>query len=143
MSATDSHAASVADASEKAAAILREDAPRTAPEQAALAVLEDNRWVLWHAHDRDLGVIRLLSRAGLLRDKAEAERQDRSVRAAMASTARERQANAVMISTLDGAIEQAGARLDAGEEPADVAAWLRLVQTAASRTRDAARSEGR
>ena len=48
-------------------------APRRKPdraEQAALDCVETQRWVLWHADDYAAAVVRLLSRAGLLRDQA-------------------------------------------------------------------------
>ena len=48
-------------------------APKREPdraEAAALDCIETQRWVLWHADDYATAVVRLLSRAGLLRDQA-------------------------------------------------------------------------
>ena len=111
---TDTYQTGLAEAARKAAAILREDADRTRPEKAALDVLRERAWVLWHAHDRDLGVVRLLSAAGLLRD---AEHEEQALRAAVANAKAveaQRVADARLISTLGEAVEQACGRLEAG-----------------------------
>ncbi|HEY9441457.1 MAG TPA: hypothetical protein VIS29_23005 [Streptomyces sp.] len=128
---TDTYQTGLAEAARKAAAILREDADRTRPEKAALDVLRERAWVLWHAHDRDLGVVRLLSAAGLLRD---AEHEEQALRAAVANAKAveaQRVADARLISTLGEAVEQACGRLEAGGDGREVAEWLRAVRKAA------------
>lgn len=119
-----------------ARAILREDAPRTPAEQAAIDALDKDRWILWHADDYSVGVIRLLSRAGLLLDKAHAEEMAKADRVMADIARRERLADTHCISAFATAAEQAATRLDGGEDPAKVAAWLRQVRAAAFRTRD-------
>lgn len=112
------------DSAEKARSILREDAPRTRAEQAAIDALDQHRWVLWHAHDYSLGVVRLLSNAGLLRDLAQERLDDEAAIVNARLNERDRKRDAIRISTLDAAIQQACARLLAGDDPAVVAPWL-------------------
>ncbi|SET50433.1 hypothetical protein [Nonomuraea wenchangensis] len=119
--------AATADAAQ-ARAILREDQPLNPAEQAAVDALNERRWVLWHADDYSLGVILLLSRAGLLRDAAQEQHEERSLAVNARLTAEARRADAARISTLDTAIRQACDRLSAGEDPAVVAAWLKEVR---------------
>ena len=65
---------------EEAAAILAPGRDPDRAEQAALDYVDKRRWVLWHAENYAAGVIRLLSHAGLLRDRAhEAEMQEAHV----------------------------------------------------------------
>ena len=120
------------DAAAEARSILREDAPRSAPEQAAIDALDQYRWVMVHAHDYSLGVIRLLSNVGLLRDKAQEELLDNAARIDAKHVAERRRADAVRIHNLDTAISQACDRLSAGEDPAEVAAWLKDIRARVS-----------
>lgn len=67
----------------KAASILTPNREPDRAEQAALDCVRKQAWVLWHADDYAAGVVRLLSRAGLLRDRereAEAEEAGRVMR---------------------------------------------------------------
>lgn len=125
-----------ATAEKEALAILRENKPRTPVEQAAVDALDQRRWVLWHADDYSLGVILLLSHAGLLRDKAHEEQEDSAARSNARWVAEARTADAIQISTLDQAIDQACTRLAGSEDPADVAAWLKEIRSAAHAIRD-------
>ncbi len=120
---------------ERAAGILRESAPRTPVEQAALTVINDGKWVLWHAHDRDLAVMLLLSRAGLLRDREHEQR----VLAADISNARavekQRVKDGTLIVALTAVLKESADRLDRGDAPADVAARLRAAHAQAGQRR--------
>lgn len=118
------------EAAAAAAGILREDAPRTPAEQAALAAIDRYRWVPVHAKDWNTAIVRLISIAGLLRDKQhEAEMAKFDAGMAEAS-ARERRANTWAIAALDELARQAADRLDAGDDPAEVARWLRVTRQA-------------
>lgn len=67
----------------KAVEILAPKRAFDCAEQAAIACVKEHLWVLWHADDYAAGVIRLLSRAGLLRDRtreAEMAEADRAMR---------------------------------------------------------------
>ncbi|MEU8199557.1 hypothetical protein AB0C10_37820 [Microbispora amethystogenes] len=132
----DTYTAAIRQAEREAKAILREDAPRTPAEQAAIDALNARRWVLWHADDYSLGVIRLLSCAGLLVDKAHAEEMAKADRVNAELARRDRLADARLISTLDAVIEQVADRLERGGTPAEIAAWLRAARSAAHRARD-------
>lgn len=140
--AIDDYQAAAERSARDAHAILKEDAPRTPAERDAIAALDRDRWVLWHAGDYSLGVIRLLSRAGLLLDKAHAEEMAKFDRGMADAARRERLADARLISNLDAAIERAATRLDGGEDPAAVAAWMRQVREAAAHDRDRAEDLG-
>jgi len=61
-----------------AAGYLRPDEPNTVTEQAALDHLAARRWVLWHADDRDQAIVRLLDRAGLIRDREHEKQKDQA-----------------------------------------------------------------
>jgi hypothetical protein len=54
----------------QAAAILAAERKPDRAEKAAIDCVKEHLWVLWHADDYATGVVRLLSRAGLLRDRA-------------------------------------------------------------------------
>lgn len=120
------------DAAKKAAAILRENEPLNAAEQAATDAVRGDAWVLWHTStimEYSHGVIRLLSRAGLLRDKADEARA-----AAVHSSASEQQrrdlaANLCAVSSLYALVDEAAHQLDAGTDPAKVAEALRQANT--------------
>lgn len=116
------------DEARQARALFRETAPRTPAEQAALDVINAHKWALWHADDRDLAVMLLLSRKGLLRDLAQEKHEEATAIANTRLVIRNRQRDAVRINTLDAAIEQACKRLTAGEDPGEVAAWLKEVR---------------
>lgn len=120
------------DSAAAARSILRENAPRTAPEQAAIDALEQYRWVLVHANDYRLGVVRLLSNTGLLRDLAHERQEETNAVSNARLIERDRKRDARRISTLATAIEQACARLDAGDDPREVAAWLVEVRSRTS-----------
>ncbi|MFI7125952.1 hypothetical protein ACIBQ1_09680 [Nonomuraea sp. NPDC050153] len=120
--ATDSEAAA------EARAILREDAPRSAPEQAAIDALDQYRWVMVHAYDYSLGVIRLLSNAGLLRDLAHEKQEEANLISNARLIERDRKRDARRITALDTAIQQACDRLSTGDDPGEVAAWLKDVR---------------
>lgn len=124
---------------EEAAAFLRENAPRNPAEQAALDAMGTKRWVLWHAHDANLAVVLMLSRFGLLRDKAAEQRQERTARVDAQLRERDRLADQVALSRLGELVEQAATRLAAGDNPAEVADWMRRIQESITETRDRAR----
>lgn len=111
-----------------ARSILREDAPRTAPEQAAIDALDQSRWVLWPANDYSLGVIRLLSNAGLLRDLVQERQEEASAVSNARLVERDRKRDARTIATLDTAVQQACERLTAGDDPGEVAARLKEIR---------------
>src|SRR5262245_59155916 len=125
---TNTYASQLAKVAEEARALFREDAPRSPAEVAALQVIEAHKWALWHAHDRDLAVMLLLSRKDLLRDREYEQHLDQFAVANAEAVARDRRADAASISALCGLIEQACSRLEAGDSPAEVAPWLRNVQ---------------
>lgn len=122
----------------QAASILKESAPRTDAEQAAIDALDKRRWVLWHADDYSLGVIRLLSCAGLLRDKAHEEQQAKADTYWTAYSEQQRAANLRAVTRLDALAEQAADRLDKGDDPAEVSRWMRATREAISQAREAA-----
>ena len=125
-------------AAREAVDILQEKAPRTPAEQAAIAVLDERRWVLWHADDYSLGVIRLLSLRGLLRDVEHEKQQSAAEKFWSAHAERTRAADRTALGRLDALAEEAADRLDAGDDPADVAAWLRETRDAISQAREKA-----
>ena len=90
-----------------ATAHLREDQPLTPPEQAAAKAIRDNQWVLWHAQDRDLAVALILSRNGLLRDRAHEEHLDRGATANATAVEHRRRADQLAITALSGLAEEA------------------------------------
>lgn len=129
------------DAAAKAAAILRENDPLNSREQAAMDTITERAWVLWHtstimsyAH----GVIRLLSSAQLLRDKAHEDEQEQAL-AVEAGLREERRARDVRaISQLDAVLAQAVTALRNGEPPADVADRLESQRDRVFAARDRA-----
>ncbi|NUK07489.1 hypothetical protein HRW18_05560 [Streptomyces lunaelactis] len=127
------------DTAAEAAAILRETDPRNPAEQAALDALNKRLWILWHAQDPNLGVVLLLSRAGLLRDKEREAETDKFATWSVKDTARDRAINATHINCLDNVLDIAAEELDAGKNPAEVAAWLRERRAALTAEADRAR----
>ena len=117
-------------ATTKAAAILRENDPHSPAEQAAVDALDKNRWVLWHAEDYSLGVIRMLHQARLLRDPAHEERLEQD--AAVDRRLREQRdvADRRAITSFDALIEQTAKKLEDGEPAAEVASWMRDTREA-------------
>jgi hypothetical protein len=125
-------------AARQAADILQEKAPRTPAEQAAIDVLNERRWVLWHAEDYSLGVIRLLSLRGLLRDVEHEKTQAHVDQVWTAHAERTRTAERTALGRLGALAEEAADRLDAGDDPAEVAKWLREACDAISQAREKA-----
>jgi hypothetical protein len=117
-------------------AILREDDPRTPAEQAALDAVDARRWVLWHADDYATGTVLLLSRAGLLRDTAHEEQQGRATLSDKAWRDRRQTADRQAIAALTELAELAAGRLEAGDDPAEVAAQLRDLASRIGERRD-------
>lgn len=112
-------------AAREAADLLRENGPRTKEEQQAIAELDKRRWVLWHADDYSLGVIRLLSAGGLLRDKEYEKVQSTSLQAEADRQERERFIAMKTIQRLEELVEAAADSLDKGDDAAKTAVWLR------------------
>jgi hypothetical protein len=136
----DTHEQRQAAAAREAADILQEKAPRTAAEQAAINVLNERRWVLWHAEDYSLGVIRLLSLRGLLRDIEHEKQQAKADQFWSEHSERARVADRAALGRLSVLAEQAADRLDAGDDPADVAKWLRETRDRITEAREKATS---
>ncbi|MFF8901699.1 hypothetical protein ACF082_29935 [Streptomyces lydicus] len=124
----------------KAAAILREDAPHSPAEQAAMDALNEELWVLWHAEDYRLGVVRMLHRASLLRDKNHEDHQNRTAVADARLREQARVADQRAFNDFDTLIDQAAQKLEEGTPPAEVAAWLRDTRGAIHQQRDKRRS---
>lgn len=105
-----------------AAAALREDAPLDPAEQAAEAVIRKSTWILWHAKgSRDLAVIRLLHRAGLLRDR-EKEREESKAHASMQRLDKaDHAAHRVLAGTLTNLVDEAIRALREGRDPGELA----------------------
>lgn len=125
----------------KAAAIIATHGKRTAAEQAALDVVDNDRWVLWHTDgltDYALAVIRLLSRADLLRDKEHEKQQAKADQFWSGHSERTRAADRTALGRFSTLAEQAADRLDAGGDPAEVAKWLRETRDAISEAREKA-----
>jgi hypothetical protein len=122
-----------------AAGILREDDPRTPAEQQALDAIAKYRWVPVHARDWNTAIVRLISIAGLLRDKHHEAKMDRAAVVMAEATARDRRLDAQHISALDSLVEQAARRLDAGDAPGAVAVWLREQRAALMEAADRAK----
>ncbi len=125
-------------AAREAASILQEQAPRTPAERAAIGVLDERRWVLWHAADYSLGVIRLLSLRGLLRDVEQEKQQAKADQFWAGHSERTRAAERTTLGRLNALADQAAARLDAGDDPAEVAKWLRETRDRISEAREKA-----
>ncbi len=125
----------------KAAAIIAEKKPRTPAEQAALDAVDAQRWVLWHTDamtDLALAVIRLLSIADLLRDKEHEERQAKADQFWVGHTERTRTAERTALTRLNALADSAADRLDAGDDPAEVAKWLRETRDRIAEAREKA-----
>jgi hypothetical protein len=132
--------AAVSEHAEKAAAILREGKPLDPAERAAEKVIRDSKWILWHADDRDLGVIRLLHRAGLLRDldrEKEREEADASMRRI---GERDRKADRILATRLSNLVSEAITALRDGRDPGQLADQ---IEAAYQRAQDAAEQERR
>lgn len=127
-------------AAREAAGILQEDAPRTAAEQAAIDVLDQRRWVLWHAKDYSLGVIRLLSLRGLLRDTSQEKKQAQAERFWSEHSERTRAADRAAVGRLAELADAAAERLERGDAPGEVAEWLRSAREAICEAREATAS---
>jgi hypothetical protein len=124
---------------ERAAAIIAADKERTPAEQAALDAVNEARWVLWHTDamtDLALAVIRLLSRADLLRDKKDEQRRAQADESWGAYSERQRTANIRALSALDELAVLAADRLEAGDDPAGVAEWLRETRRRITEARE-------
>jgi hypothetical protein len=124
---------------EEAAEFLRETDPRTPAEQAAIDALKKQMWALWHANDPNLGVVLLLSHAGLLRDKKQEAEHSKFAAWSTKDTARDRAIDATYINALDNVLDIAAEELDAGKNPGDVAAWLRERRASLTAEADKAR----
>lgn len=123
----------------QAAAILRETDPRTPAEQAALEAIEGERWVLWHAKDPNLAVLLLLSRNGLLRDKAHEAEMNRFAVGMAEASARDRRLDSQHNAALENLIDEAVKQLENGDAPSEVAAWMRERRTAVTEAVDKAK----
>lgn len=125
----------------KAAEIIRGDSRPTPAEQAAINAIDEDRWVLWHTdHTADLAlaVIRLLSRADLLRDKEHEKRQAKADEFWSGYSQRTRATDRTALGRLDALAAEAAERLEAGAGPAGVAKWLRETRDAISEAREKA-----
>ncbi|MFI8191441.1 hypothetical protein ACIF8T_21900 [Streptomyces sp. NPDC085946] len=128
----------------KAEAIIAANAPRTPAETAALNVVNEDRWVLWHTDgltDYALAVVRLLSRADLLRDKEDEKRRAKADEFWAGHSERTRVAERAAIGRLNVLAEQAADRLDAGDDPAEVAKWLRETRDRIAEAREKATAD--
>jgi hypothetical protein len=135
---TDTHAQRQATTAHEAAELLQEKAPRTAAEQAAINALNERRWVLWHANDYSLGVIRLLSLRGLLRDTEQEKQQAKADQFWAGHSERTRAAERTALGRLTALADQAADRLDDGDDPAEVAKWMRATRDAITEAREKA-----
>lgn len=105
----------------QAAAILREGAPLEPAEQAAEKVIRDSKWILWHADDRDLGVIRLLHRARLLRDVDHEKEMEKAHASMRRLDKRDNTANRALAATLSALVDEAIGALREGRDPGQLA----------------------
>lgn len=119
-----------------ATAHLREGTPLSPLEQAAADVIQDAKWILWHAHDRDLGVALILSRAGLLRDAAHEEHLARAAMSDKEWRDRKQVADRRAITAFTELAALAAGRLEDGIDPAEVAAQLRDLAAQITERRD-------
>ncbi|MFE2911286.1 hypothetical protein [Kitasatospora indigofera] len=127
-------------AAEQAASFLRENDERTDLEQTVLDAMDGHYWILHHAHTPSLGVVLLLSRLGLLRDKAHEQYIARLDLAEAERRSRHQIADRTAIRHFDALAEQAADKLSAGEDPAEVAAWMRAIRQQINTARDEALS---
>jgi hypothetical protein len=109
------------DHARKAADILRENQPLAAEEEHAAKVIRDGQWILWHAHDRDLAVARLLHRAHLLRDPDYEQQQERQLASHREATKREHAATRVHAGALSAIVTETLDALRCGADPAALA----------------------
>jgi hypothetical protein len=115
----------------KAAAVIAADKQRTPAERAALAAVDNRRWVLWHTDamtDLALAVIRILSSADLLRDKEHEKQAAKADQSWADHGERTRSAERTALTRLNALADQAADRLDAGDDPVEVAKWLRQTR---------------
>jgi hypothetical protein len=126
--------------SRQATAFLRENDPLTPVETVAWNVVKERAWTLWHAKDRDLGIVLVLSRAGLLRDIEHEQRTARAGTYWAGVAATHRAADGTALTRHGQLAEQAAERLDRGDDPREVAAWLREMTAAISKQRETARA---
>ncbi|MFI0900595.1 hypothetical protein [Streptomyces sp. NPDC020983] len=126
--------------SRQATAFLRENDPLTPIEKIAWAAIQERRWILWHANDIARGVLTVLSRAGLLRDTQHEQQQAQADTYWAGIAQQNRRADARAITNLNQLANQAADRLNAGDNPQVVAAWLRTTQEAISKQRDTERA---
>ena len=125
---------------EKAAAILREGKPLDPAEQAAEKVVKEGKWILWHANDRDLGVIRLLHGAGLLRDLAREKEREEAAASMRRIGERDRKADRILATRLSNLASEAIHTLRDGRDPSQLADQ---IEAAYQRAQDAAEQERR
>ncbi|MEU3613424.1 hypothetical protein ABZ725_14070 [Streptomyces sp. NPDC006872] len=126
---------------DKAAAIIAAGAKRTPAEQAALAAVDEKRWVLWHTDamtDLALAVIRILSGADLLRDKEHEKQQAKADQFWSGHSERTRAAERAALGRFTALADQAADRLDTGDDPAAVAKWLRETRDRINEAREKA-----
>ena len=129
------HTTSRKELTRHAAATLREGKPLDPAEQAAEKVVKAGKWILWHADDRDLGVIRLLHRAGLLRDlDREKEREEADVSMRRIGE-RDRKADRILATRLSNLVSEAVSALREGRDPSQLADQ---IEAAHQRAQDAA-----
>ncbi|MTE20321.1 hypothetical protein F0L17_14630 [Streptomyces sp. TRM43335] len=123
-------------AAAEATAFLRENDDRTSAERAAIDAIDQRMWILWHANNRDLGVILVLSRAGLLRDPADEARRAQADLVMGRAAAREHRADRIAAGRYCALIEEAADRLEAGEDPALIATRMRAARNEIDRRRE-------
>lgn len=110
-----------------ATGILRETEPLDRAEQAAADAIRDAKWILWHAEDRDLAVALVLSRAGLLRDRVQEDKDSHGRTKDIEARNLRRRADQLAIAALSGLAEEAAGFLEGGADPKEVAAKLREI----------------
>jgi hypothetical protein len=96
--------------------------------------------MLWHADDISRGALALLSRAGLLRDTVREQQQGKADTFWAGVAQQNRAADGRAITDFGQLAAQAADRLDAGDNPQQVAEWLRKTAEAISGQRDRGRS---
>lgn len=122
----------------KAAEILNPGKVPDRAEQAALDHLGERRWILWHADDYAAGVVRVLSAAGLLRDRVQEAEATEGHAVLRRLSDRERVLNIRRTYLLDQLVSDAAEQLQGGDDPADVAAFLLAKRAEINNTVDEA-----